>query len=153
MKAQCHCARGLDRIPNPNCGHCGGSGFCEVRFPDKDDFEAVWLGRCSLCGAQNGTYIQRREGPKPALSSSWRCVNSACEQPTVELIRSKSVVAWHPYCSLCSTLHYAGFLQRSGDDEPTIETHPRTCPNEDCGSSCLIWIRDDLLRAIFGVEV
>lgn len=140
MKAQCTCVVGQDRTPNSDCNKCDGCGFVEVTFPDEGDVEALWVGRCPLCGASNGCHIQLRGKPEPGPDSHWRCVNEYCERQAVEMVSIETVTGWAAVCPICSKLHYADFLQRAEDDPPRVETHPRTCPNPDCGSQDMMWV-------------
>lgn len=139
MKAQYPCVTSQARIPNPSCDKCGGSGFWEISFPNKDDVAALWVGRCPLCGASNGCQIQRKGEPDPQPDPYWRCVNKDCERPQVTLVRIDEVTEWLAVCPICSTIHYADFLQRPGDAPPTIETYPRICPGSACGS-LMAWV-------------
>lgn len=139
MKAQCPCVVGSERTPNPDCKKCRGSGFIEVTFPEEENIEALWIGRCPLCGASNGCHIQQKGKPTPISDPYWKCVNENCERPHVELVNIKTVTEWYAVCPICSTIHYADFLQRACDDPPTTETHPRTCLNPNCESQ-MMWV-------------
>jgi len=147
MKAQCLCVMGPKRVPILTCPKCEGTGFYDVKFPDEDDVEMIWLGRCPRCGAHNGCQIQHKGEPIPKNGDPyWRCVNRECSCPPVELVAINSVTSWSAICSQCSVLHYADFQQRPGDDPPTLTTHPRRC--QRCGSSAMMWVLDSDVAAL-----
>lgn len=147
MKAQCPCVTGPERIPNPQCPKCAGSGFIEVSFPEEDDIEALWIGRCYLCGSENGGAFQRKGKPPPVPDEYWRCMNKDCSRPQITLVRDDTILAcWLAVCPLCSTGHWVNYLQLHDSPEPTVESHPRQCPNEDCKYSPMSWVRADQLE-------
>lgn len=106
MKARCMCTMQQTTLgawekpasgykdPDPTCERCGGTGFLEVHFPDEDELEAVWIGRCPECGSENGIYLQRKGQPPPENDpEGWpglpSCMNENCPQQEVEWVRTE----------------------------------------------------------------
>jgi|GEM_PF-2570552 hypothetical protein len=146
MEAQCPCVSGEERVPKPDCERCGGSGFCKVSFPDETEVKAFWIGRCPVCGSENGGYVQF-EGKNSPLEDEYEkenppvCFNDACSSDYVQWIKASDVIrAWKAVCVLCSTVHPAFYLQRHGDPLPP-GVQERTCPHEACPNSLMVWER------------
>ena len=148
MKAKCCCDTGRELTPDPDCDECHGTGYVEASFPKKDDIAAVWIGRCPLCGSENGTYAQLTDKPSPLedeYEQKWPppCINKDCLSEHVQYVNILDIIAaWVAICPICNAEHSANYLQRHGDSLPQgVQT--RTCPDD---YSPMTWHRADDLE-------
>jgi DNA-directed RNA polymerase subunit M/transcription elongation factor TFIIS len=158
MQARCKCTmarvgprkwvkprRGY-RSPQNDCPKCNGTGFLPVRFPSEIEIEALWIGRCSKCGSENGGYFQRKGRPSPlddAQERRWPapCLNSHCPSPSVTWVKVETIErVWYALCPICNSKHWCNYLQIEGSAEPTPETQVLQCPQETCGHRPMMWV-------------
>lgn len=70
--------------PDPNCDICKGTGKNKFVMPEMgdDNVEAVWIGRCVVCGDENGVYFQIKGisgSPEDDCDRLPKCMNPECD--------------------------------------------------------------------------
>lgn len=146
LSARCHCTMEINstgewiepksgyKKPDENCPHCGGEGVLVAKILN---FMPTWLGRCRICGINNGVHfcIPGEEPKKAPLSDKYTvCMFDKSHGP-IEWINEISVTkTFETICPICNASSWFFYLQRQGDPFPSTQI---TC--QKCGHVPISW--------------